>query len=159
MFAFGFHLLLLHSPPTLSLLWSIRLSVHSLKWLWHLLKRPVECSSLKGYPMLWPKTTRFLFFSLSFPSNFPLWHCAVVGWLWDLILNKFSPMKDTPFHHYLPSKMHTPSPNNTYTSSCFHTYDIQILINKYKPFNFQIGKKDNRVWVSQPLVGVNIPIK
>lgn len=104
--AFGFRLRLLllllilllhiHSPPTPSLLWSIRLSVHSQKWLWHLLKRPAECSGLKGYPMLWPKTARFLFFSLSLPSKSPLWHCALLCRLPDHSLNifKLPPMKD-----------------------------------------------------------------
>lgn len=91
-------ILLLHfrSPPTPSLLWSIRLSVHSQKWLWHLLKRPAECSGLKGYPMLWPKTARFLFFSLSLPSKSPLWHCALLCRLPDHSLNifKLTPMKD-----------------------------------------------------------------
>lgn len=59
-------------PPTPPPLWSIRLSVRSQKWLWHLLKRPAECSGLKGDPKLWPKTARFLFFSLSLPSKSPL---------------------------------------------------------------------------------------
>ena len=92
-------------PPTLSVLWSIRLSVHSQKWLWHLLKRPVECSGLKGYPTLWPKTTRFFLFSLSFPSKTPLWHCVLACWLLDQSLNTFKlpPMKHTPHHHHYPS--------------------------------------------------------
>lgn len=116
MFAFGFHLLLLHRPPTLSPLWSIRLSVHSQKWLWHLLKRPVECSGLKGYPMLWPKTTCFFFFSFSFPSKTPLWHCALACWLSDQSLNifKLPPMKNTPSLHY--PYTHT----NTYPDAATH---------------------------------------
>lgn len=108
----GFHLLLLlllHRPPTLSVLWSIRLSIHSQKWLWHLLKRPVECSGLKGYPMLWPKTTRFFFFSFSFPSKIPLWHCALACWLSDQSLNifKLPPMKGTPSYRYPDMTTHT----------------------------------------------------
>lgn len=60
-------------PPTPLPLWSIRLSVRSQKWLWHLLKRPAECSGLKGDPKLWPKTARFCFsFPLSLPSKSPL---------------------------------------------------------------------------------------
>lgn len=116
MFVFGFCLLLLlllYRPPTLYVLWSIRLSVHSQKWLWHLLKHPVECSGLKGYPMLWPKTTRFFFFSLSFPSKTPLWHCALACWHSDQSLNifKLPPMKDTP----PPSRHHPCSHIHTYS--------------------------------------------
>lgn len=104
MFAFGFCLLPLHRPPTLSLLWSIRLSIHSQKWLWHLLKHPVECSGLKGYPMLWPKTIRFFFFSLRFPSKTPLWHCALACCLSNPSLNVFKiphPLPPLPLRHML----------------------------------------------------------
>ncbi len=132
MFAFSFHPLLLHRPPTFSVLWSIRLSVHSQKWLWHLLKRPVECSGLKGYPMLWPKTTCFFFFSLSFPSKTPLWHCALAAWLSDQSLNifKLPLMKDTPpplphththAHHTLPH-IRTSRPDNKHTCRRIHVH-------------------------------------
>lgn len=119
LFAFGFHLLLLHRPPTLLVLWSIRLSVHSQKWLWHLLKRPVECSGLKGYPMLWPKTTRFFSFSLSFPSKTPLWHCALACWLLDQSLNifKLPPMKHAPLPP-LPLLTHTHIQTWWHTGTC-----------------------------------------
>lgn len=121
MFDFGFRLLLLPCPPTLSMLWSIRLSIHSQKWLWHLLKRPVECSGLKGYPMLWPKTTRFFFFSLRFPSKTPLWHCALACWLSDQSLNifKLPPMKDTPSYH---CPLHTCWHDNTQAHRIIHAH-------------------------------------
>jgi len=67
-----------HCPPTLGVQWSIRLSIHRQKWLWHLLKHPVECSGLKGYPMLWPKTSCFFFYS-PFPFHQKLL-CDIVHW-------------------------------------------------------------------------------
>lgn len=146
------------SPPpppspshTLTVLWSIRLSVHSQKWLWHLLKRPVECSGLKGYPMLWPKTTRFFFFSLSFPSKTPLWHCALACWLSDQSLNifKLPPMKDAPSQHhsYSPTHTHAPTHLQTWWHTCTHTGTLMYTnITEMQNTQTHTTQKKGPVW-------------
>lgn len=94
-------------PPTPLPLWSIRLSVRSQKWLWHLLQRPAECSGLKGDPKLWPETARFLFF-LPLPSIKILLLCT----------QAFTPQTESVKDFALPTRAFQWQPCACITSRC-----------------------------------------